>query len=102
MSGISSGSRAITGQTLAYLRSEPDLQARIDLPSNVGRGGAVTVEQIFYHLAGEEMIHLGEVLAMTRQVGIDLPAYFLMSVMDATDRPWETWAEETEGEESAP
>jgi hypothetical protein len=41
------------------------------------------------HLAGEEMIHMGEVLAMTRQIGIDLPSYFLISVMDREDRPWE-------------
>lgn len=43
-------------------------------------------------IAGEEMIHMGEVLAMTRQLGIDLPSYFLMSIMNRDDRPWERWS----------
>ncbi len=52
----------------------------------------VTVDQIIAHLSGEEMIHMGEVLVMMRQQDIDLPSYFLLSVMEDAAHPWETLA----------
>jgi uncharacterized damage-inducible protein DinB len=85
------GWRQVTGETLHCLRSEAELGRLVPLegPPN---DRAATVEQIILHLAGEEMIHMGEVLAMTRQLGINLPSYFLMSIMSRHDRPWEEWS----------
>jgi uncharacterized damage-inducible protein DinB len=82
------GWRQVTGETLECLRSEAELGRLVALegpPDN----RAATVDQIIFHLAGEEMIHMGEVLAMTRQLGINLPSYFLMSIMSRHDRPWQ-------------
>lgn len=88
---VIAGWRQVTDETLDVLRSEPNLQRHVHLePPPPNR--AATVEQIIMHIAGEEMIHMGEVLAMTRQLGIDLPSYFLMNIMDCDDRPWEQWS----------
>lgn len=78
LQALQAGWEDITEQILAYLASDPDLQRVIPLPPP---RDAITVEQIFYHIATEEMIHFGEILAMTRQLGIDLPGYFLLDVM---------------------
>lgn len=91
---VTSGWQEITAGTVRYLRDNPDLQRRVEIAGSGGRGRSVTVEQILYHLVGEELIHCGEVLAMTRQLDIDLPSYFLMEVMEAGDRPWEGWIAE--------
>ncbi|MDQ2743424.1 MAG: DUF664 domain-containing protein [Chloroflexota bacterium] len=80
--------REITAATIAYLHSHPDLGRRTEVGSGETKR-AITVEEVIYHLVGEELIHMGEVLAMTRQLGIDLPSYFFLSVMEAEDRPWE-------------
>src|SRR5579875_3791158 len=87
LQSVIDGWRAITQQTINYLRSEPNLDRLVEVGSP-DRRRTVTVEQIIYHLAGEEMIHMGEVLAMTRQQGIELPSYFLLDVMGSSDRPW--------------
>jgi len=88
---IIGGWRKITDDTRRYLAHEYRPAHVITLPGREGDERRVTVEQIFVHLCGEEMIHMGEVLAMTRQDGVDLPDYFLLSVMDAGDKPWEKW-----------
>ncbi len=89
---VITGWRKITDDTRRYLAHEYAPAHVITLPGWRGDERRVTVEQILVHLCGEEMIHMGEVLAMTRQAGVDVPDYFLLSVMGAGDKPWETWA----------
>ena len=85
MAAARRGWEDLTRQMTDYLASNPDLQREVQLPpSRV----SVTVEQIFFHIITEEMIHVGEILAMTRQLGIDLPAYFLLDVMETPGRAW--------------
>jgi uncharacterized damage-inducible protein DinB len=83
------GWQMITDDLVRFLRDGADLARPVHFPARDGSTSAITLDQLIYHLATEEMIHLGEVLAMTRQLGIDLPAYHLVSIMDAQDRPWE-------------
>ena len=78
----------VTRHTLEVLQTHPDLDETIAL-APPGPDRSVTLGQIVFHIATEELIHMGEVLAMTRQQGIDLPSYFLISIMDARDRPWD-------------
>lgn len=91
LQAIRHGWEDITRQILDYLAAAPDLQRPLQLP---GSRGTVTVEQVFFHIVTEEMIHFGEILAMTRQLGIDLPAYFLMDVMEPPGRAWQRWSRE--------
>jgi uncharacterized damage-inducible protein DinB len=93
------GWRHVTDETLSQLRAEPDLSREVTL-EGPPEGRAARVDQIVMHLAGEEMIHMGEVLAMTRQQGIDLPSYFLMSIMSREDEPWRRWS--AAGSETGP
>ncbi len=88
LESVRQGWEEITGQILRYLASARDLQRPIHLPT----GGSVTVEQIFFHMITEEMIHFGEILAMTRQLGVDLPAYFLLDVVGPRGHAWQRWA----------
>jgi uncharacterized damage-inducible protein DinB len=93
LEAVRQGWDEITRQILGYLAGNPDLQRVVRVP---GPSGAVTVEQILFHIVTEEMIHFGEILAMTRQLGIDLPAYFLMDVMEPPGNAWKRWAAEAE------
>lgn len=95
LESVRQGWEEITRQMLRYLAPAPDLQRPIHLPTR----GSVTVEQIFFHMITEEMIHFGEILAMTRQLGVDLPAYFLLDVMGPPGHAWQQWTAEA-GQES--
>lgn len=93
LEAVRHGWEGVTRQILDYLAAAPDLQRAVQVPSPRGVV-AVTVEQIFFHIITEEMIHFGEILAMTRQLDIDLPAYFLLDVMEPPGRAWERWSVE--------
>lgn len=93
LDSVIAGWHEVTRHTVTVLSRYDDLDQPV-LLAPPGPEKSVTVAEIISHLATEELIHMGEVLAMTRQQRIDLPSYFLMSVMDARDHPWEEWRAE--------
>jgi uncharacterized damage-inducible protein DinB len=88
LESVISGWQAVTRHTVQYLLAHPDLSQSIEITGPNG-SHTLTVDQVILHLVGEELIHMGEVLAMTRQLNIDLPAYHLLSAMLESAHPWE-------------
>jgi len=84
LAAVVAGWQQITAGTLGYLQDRSDLLSTVDIPV-AGGTRPISVEKIVLHLAGEEMTHFGEILAMSRQQGIDLPPYFLLDALTADE-----------------